>query len=239
MKNPGQEMSFTTEEYLDLSHVPFPELFEGPGPVWRVLAEIQPFFGDKARSGILGRVDPRATIVGEVFIDEGTVIEANVLIRGPAYIGRDCEVRSGAYIRGNFIAGNGCIIGNSCEFKNTILFDEAAVPHFSYVGDSILGHKSHLGAGVTLSNVKLIAGNVEVHCDGKRIDSGLRKFGAIIGDHSEIGCNCVLNPGSVIGRRSVLYPNLSWRGVCPPDSVVKLKQEFSVTEIKRKSISHS
>jgi len=230
-------MKFAATELLELKHVPFPELFEGSQPVWTVLARIQPFFGAHARSEILGRVDPRATIIGEVFIGEGTVVEANSLIRGPAYIGKNCEVRSGAYIRGNFIAGNGCILGNSCEFKNSILFDEAAVPHFSYVGDSILGHKAHLGAGVTLSNVKLIPGNVEVHVDGESIDSGLRKFGAIIGDHAEVGCNCVLNPGSIIGRRSALYPNLSWRGVCPPDSVVKLKQEFLVTEIKRKSSS--
>lgn len=227
-------MKFAAADYLDLSYFPFPEIFEGKEPVWAVLSRIKAFFGNKPRSGIVGRIDPRATIIGEVFIDEGTVIEANTLIRGPAYIGKDCEVRSGAYIRGNFIAGNGCIIGNSCEFKNAILFDEAAVPHFSYVGDSVLGHKAHLGAGVTLSNMKVVSGNVEVSFDGERIDSGLRKFGAIIGDRAEIGCNCVLNPGSVIGRNSILYPNLSWRGVCPPDSVVKLKQEFSVTEIKRR-----
>jgi bifunctional UDP-N-acetylglucosamine pyrophosphorylase / glucosamine-1-phosphate N-acetyltransferase len=227
-------MNFSASELLDLKHVPFPELFEGKEPVWAVLSRIKAFFGNKARSGVEGRIDPRATILGEVFIDKGTVVEANALIRGPAYIGKDCEIRSGAYIRGNFIAGNGCVIGNSCEFKNAVLFDEATVPHFAYVGDSILGHKVHLGAGVTLSNVKLIPGNVEVNNEGERIDSGLRKFGAIIGDHAEIGCNCVLNPGSVIGRRSVLSPNLSWRGVCPADSVVKLKQEFTVTEIKLK-----
>lgn len=227
-------MKFSSSEYLDLTHVPYPELFEGDEPVWKVLARIGDFFNDKARSGVEGRIDPRATIIGEVFIDEGTVIEANTLIRGPAYIGKNCEVRSGAYVRGNVIVGNGVILGNSCEFKNAILFDGVQVPHFSYVGDSILGHKAHLGAGVTLSNVKLIPGNVEVDTGGERIDSGLRKFGAIIGDHAEIGCNCVLNPGSIIGRNSALYPNLSWRGVCPADSVVKLVQEHSIAQIKRR-----
>jgi len=225
-------MKFESKEYLDLAHVPYPELFEGSQPVWTVLSRIQAFFNDHARSGVAGRIDPRATIVGEVFIDEGTVVEANALIRGPAYIGKDCEVRSGAYIRGNVIVGNGCTLGNSCEFKNAVLFDEATVPHFAYVGDSVIGHKAHLGAGVTLSNVKLIPGNVEVVCEGERIDSGLKKFGAIIGDDCEIGCNCVLNPGSVIGRNSVIYPNVSWRGVCPPNSVVKLKQEHTITDIK-------
>ena len=227
-------MTFPAKEYLALDRCPFPELFAKDKPVWSALSKIKDTLARKLKCEVLGRIDPRATVVGEVFIDEGTVVEANTLIRGPAYIGRDCEVRSGAYIRGNFIAGNGCVIGNSCEFKNAILFDEATVPHFSYVGDSIIGHKAHLGAGVTLSNVKLIPGNIEVCLDGERIDSGLRKFGAIIGDHSEIGCNCVLNPGSVIGRHSVIYPNVSWRGVCPPNSVVKLKQEHSITEIKFK-----
>lgn len=232
-------MKFSATEYLDLAHVPYPELFEGDEPVWKVLGRITSFFESKARAESRGRIDPRATIIGEVFIGEGTIIEPNTLVRGPAYIGKNCEVRSGAYIRGNVIVGDGCILGNSCEFKNAVLFDGAQVPHFSYVGDSILGHKAHLGAGVTLSNVKLIPGNVEVDVNGDRIDSGLRKFGAIIGDHAEIGCNCVLNPGSIIGRNSALYPNLSWRGVCPANSVVKLMQEHSITEIKRKSISHS
>ena len=228
------KISFLPGELLDLDHVPFPEVFSGSKPAWSALSEIGPYFEKKARSGVLGRVDPRATIVGEVFIGEGTVVEANALIKGPAYIGKNCEIRSGAYLRGNVIAGDECVLGNSCEFKNCILFDGATVPHFSYVGDSILGFETHLGAGVTLSNVKLIEGNVEIDVDGERIDTGLRKFGAIIGDHVEVGCNCVLNPGSIIGRDSALYPNLSWRGICPPNSVVKLKQEFSVIEIKKR-----
>src|SRR5207249_1465157 len=140
-------------------------------------------------------------------LGKGTVIEEGATIKGPAIIGRDCEIRANAYIRGNVIVGDGCVLGNASEFKNCVLFDGCQVPHFSYVGDSILGHKAHLGAGVILSNVKSIKGNVTV--DGK--DTGLRKFGAVIGDGADIGFNCVLNPGSNIGRNSILYPNILWR----------------------------
>jgi bifunctional N-acetylglucosamine-1-phosphate-uridyltransferase/glucosamine-1-phosphate-acetyltransferase GlmU-like protein len=122
------------------------------------------------------------------------------------------------------IVSNNCVLGNACEFKNAMLFNGAQVPHFSYVGDSILGHKAHLGAGVILSNVKSAKSNVTVDSQ----DTGLRKFGAIIGDGADVGCNCVLNPGTLIGRNAVLYPNVMWRGVCPAGSIVKLRQEHIV-----------
>jgi bifunctional N-acetylglucosamine-1-phosphate-uridyltransferase/glucosamine-1-phosphate-acetyltransferase GlmU-like protein len=136
-------------------------------------------------------------------------------------------IRSGAYLREGVIAGDGVMFGNSCEFKNCLLFDHAEVPHFNYVGDSILGYKAHLGAGVILSNVRLDRDTVIVDVDGERISSELRKFGAIVGDYSEIGCNSVLSPGSLIGRNCVLYPGSHWRGNLPSGCVVKveLRQE--------------
>ncbi len=123
-----------------------------------------------------------------------------------------CEIRNGCYIRENVIIGNGVVAGNSCEFKNCLVFDEAQVPHYNYVGDSILGYKAHLGAGVILSNVKLDKREVSIiGPEGKPVSTGLRKFGAIVGDEAEVGCNSVLSPGSIIGRRSILYPGIQWR----------------------------
>ncbi len=197
---------FRPQDLLDLAQFQFPELFDGQEFAWDALKAIGNFVKD-------GKL-----------IGKGTVIEEGAVIKGPAIIGRDCEFRANAYIRGGVIVGDNCVLGNASEFKNCVLFNGCQVPHFSYVGDSILGYKAHLGAGVILSNVKSVPGNVTV--DGR--DTGLRKLGAIIGDHAEIGCNCVLNPGSIIGRHSILYPNVSWRGVCPPDSIVKLRQQHQV-----------
>ena len=133
-------------------------------------------------------------------------------------------MRSGCYIRENVIVGDGCVLGNSCEFKNCILFDGCEVPHFNYVGDAILGHKAHLGAGVILSNVRLDRGEVIVKHGAERIGTGLKKFSAIIGDHAEIGCNSVINPGSLIGRRCVVHPMANFSGVLPEDTIWKVRQ---------------
>jgi NDP-sugar pyrophosphorylase family protein len=219
---------FSAAELLDLAHTRFPELFDGAEHAWEPLRSLPGFVAERARAGQRGRLLGAPHISGEVEIGPGTLIEHGALIKGPAIIGADCEIRCGAYIRGSVIVGDGCVLGNGCEFKNCVLFDGAQVPHFSYVGDSILGHKSHLGAGVILSNVKSIQGPVSVRHGAEAIPSGLRKFGAVIGDGAEIGCNCVLAPGSVIGRRAILYPNLLWRGVCPADSIVKLSQQHQI-----------
>jgi NDP-sugar pyrophosphorylase family protein len=133
-------------------------------------------------------------------------------------------------VRENVVVGNGAVMGNSCEFKNCILFDDVQVPHFNYVGDSILGHHAHLGAGVILSNVKLDRGEIAVTASNGEIATGLTKFGAIIGDRTEIGCNAVINPGSILGRDCMIYPGVNFRGVLPEGSMVKLRQEIQVLE---------
>jgi NDP-sugar pyrophosphorylase family protein len=161
------------------------------------------------------------------------VVEDGVMIKGPAWIGRNCEIRHGAYLRENVLIGDGCVVGNSSELKNALLFNGAQVPHFNYVGDSVLGHKAHLGAGVKISNLKLTPGNVVLIHDGQPIDTGLRKFGALLGDFAEAGCNSVLNPGTILGRRSLVYPNVNWRGVLPADRVVKNRAELEITELRR------
>ena len=152
------------------------------------------------------------------------------MIKGPAWIGENCEIRNGCYIRENVILGDGVVAGNSCEFKNCLVFDKAQIPHFNYVGDSILGYEAHLGAGVILSNVRLDKGPVSIQTSEGPVSTGLRKFGAIIGDHAEIGCNSVINPGSLIGRNSVIYPGTQWRGNLAENSIAKTLQTQQVIQ---------
>lgn len=156
-----------------------------------------------------------------VWIAKSAKVFPSAYIAGPCIIGPDTEVRQCAFIRGNALVGAGCVVGNSCELKNVILFNKVQVPHFNYVGDSILGFKSHMGAGSITSNVKSDKRLVVVHNEGTEIETGLKKFGAMLGDNVEVGCNSVLNPGTVIGRESNVYPTSCVRGVIPPRSIHK------------------
>lgn len=212
---------FKPEDLFDLQQTDHASLFEGAAYAWDVLKQIKPYVEAHARPGSHARIEGQVFIGPNVFIGEGTVIEEGAMIKGPAIIGRNCQIRHNAYIREHVIIGDRCVVGNACEFKNALLFNGCQVPHFNYVGDSILGHKAHLGAGVVLSNFRSLPGNVKVAIDGQSIDTGLRKFGALIGDGADIGCNSVLNPGSVIGRGAVVYPAVNWRGVLPPNTVAK------------------
>ncbi|HON08673.1 MAG TPA: DapH/DapD/GlmU-related protein, partial [Verrucomicrobiota bacterium] len=199
---------------------------------WDVLKKIGEYIKSNVRSQLHNECDGVAYIGDKVFIGEGTVVEDGAMIKGPAIIGRNCQIRHNAYIRENVIVGDGCVIGNSCELKNALLFNKCEVPHFNYVGDSVLGFKAHLGAGVKISNVKLVKGNIILEIDGKKIDTGLRKFGALIGDNAQVGCNAVLNPGSIIGRNAVIYPCVNWRGILQENMVVKNR---AAIEISRRS----
>jgi len=212
---------FRPADLFDLSQTEHAVLFEGCQYAWEALSELPAYLMANLRPALRNHCDGVAFIGEQVFIGEGTVVEDGVMIKGPAIIGRNCQIRHNAYIRECVIVGDNCVIGNSCELKNSLLFNHANVPHFNYVGDSILGYEAHLGAGVKISNVKLVEGNILVEVEGKLLDTGLRKFGALLGDSAEIGCNAVLNPGSIIGRGSVIYPNTNWRGVLPPGSIVK------------------
>jgi len=221
---------FTVADLFDLSQTNHAALLEGDGPAWGALPRISDYLAVKLQPANHASVSPNAVIGKNVFLGEGTVVEPDVFIEGPAIIGVNSKIRHGAYIRPNVIIGDNCVIGNSCELKNVLLFNECQVPHFNYVGDSILGHHAHLGAGVVLSNFKSLPGNVTVQFDDEKIDTGLRKFGALIGDHAELGCNSVLNPGSIIGRRSVVYPNANWRGVLAADRIAKHRSEMEIVE---------
>lgn len=221
-------MMFAPNEFLDLDHTAHPKLFETQKYVWEALRQIASYLQFRLKPGVLGELVGKPFISNAVFVGKGSVIEQGAVLKGPAWIGENCHIRSGCYVRENVIVGDGVVMGNSCEFKNCILFDGVQVPHFNYVGDSILGHRAHLGAGVILSNVKLDHSEIHVNAADGDISTGLTKFGAIVGDRSEIGCNAVINPGSVLGRDCVIYPGANFRGVLPAASIVKVRQNIQV-----------
>ena len=148
---------------------------------------------------------------GDIFIGPGTVVEPGALIKGPTIIGGYCEIRQGAYLRGNCLVGDRCVVGHTTEMKHSVMLHGAKAGHFAYIGDSILGNRTNLGAGTKLANLKIVPTQVSVKIDEKVYDTGLRKFGAIIGDDTETGCNSVTNPGTLLGRRCLVYPGISVR----------------------------
>jgi NDP-sugar pyrophosphorylase family protein len=220
---------FTPPELFDLSQTEHASLFDDCQYSWEALKHLEPYLASKKFRSQKPQSFPGANIGEQVQIGEGTLIEPGATIKGPAIIGKNCRIRHNAFIREFVIIGNECVIGNSTEVKHSLLFNGVAAAHFNYVGDSILGFQSHLGAGVKISNLKVTAGNVFVIADRHRVDSGLRKFGALIGDHAEIGCNAVLNPGSVIGRGSLIYPLTNWRGTLPANAIAKNKAVVEVS----------
>jgi NDP-sugar pyrophosphorylase family protein len=221
---------FAPAQFFSLDHTAHPKLFENQQYVWDALKQIASYLQFRLKPAILGDLVGKPFISNHVFIGRGTIVEQGAVLKGPAWIGENCHIRSGCYVRENVIVGNRVMMGNSCEFKNSIIFDEAQVPHFNYVGDSIIGYKAHLGAGVILSNVKLDHGEISVAAPEGNIATGLTKFGAIIGDRTEIGCNAVINPGAVIGNDCIIYPGVNFRGVLPEHNIVKLRQGLQILE---------
>ena len=221
---------FAPSEFLNLDQTEHRTIFDNSVQVWDVLKQIGSYLQFRLKPAILARIMGRPFISEHVYIGTGTVIENGATIKGPAWIGNNCEIRSGCYIRENVIIGDDVVLGNSCEFKNSIVFNDAQVPHFSYVGDSVLGYRVHLGAGVILSNVRLDRREISVKEQANFIPTGLRKFGAIIGDRTEIGCNAVISPGSIIGRNSLIYPLTHFGGVLPENSILKMRQNVERTQ---------
>jgi NDP-sugar pyrophosphorylase family protein len=162
-----------------------------------------------------------------VHLEPGVILPHTATLIGPAWIGAGTEIRPGAYIRGRVITGAGCVLGNACEFKNCVLLDGVEIPHFSYVGDSVLGNRAHLGAGVVLSNLRLDRKEITVHAEGRGYATGLRKFGAILGDAAEVGCNAVLNPGTLLGRRALVMPTVAFSGYLPANTVARVRASVS------------
>ncbi len=206
----------------DLRETIAADLFAGVVYPWDVLPGIRDFI---LRLGKTLSEDIYERIGEDVWIARDAKVYASAFIGGPAIIGRGAEVRHGAFIRGSAIVGEGAVVGNSTELKNVVLFNQVQVPHYNYVGDSILGYRAHMGAGSITSNVKSDKMPVKVSIDGARIATGLQKFGAMIGDNVEVGCNAVLNPGTVIGRGSTVYPLSMVRGYVPERSIYKRQGE--------------
>jgi NDP-sugar pyrophosphorylase family protein len=215
---------FAPADYLDFKRTAHAALFDGVVQAWDVLPRLRHYFEEGFEPGNHGTMIGHPVIGERVYIGEGTVIEPGAYIKGPAWIGPNCSIRHGAYIRENVIVGAGSVIGNSSELKNSLLFNDCQIPHFNYVGDSVLGAKVHLAAGVIVSNLKLNGDIIMVRSGDQIVTTGLRKFGALIGDEAEVGCNAVLNPGSILGRRSLVYPGIAWRGVLPAQSIARTSE---------------
>ncbi|MBQ9280088.1 MAG: UDP-N-acetylglucosamine pyrophosphorylase [Clostridia bacterium] len=215
----------TIPELFDLDKTIAKELFVDKTYPWEVLAHIKEYIM------ALGKrlpADKFEEVEENVWIAKSAVVFESAYIAGPCIIDEGAEIRHSAFIRGSAIIGKNCVVGNSTELKNAILFDNVQVPHFNYVGDSILGFKSHMGAGAVTSNVKSDKTLVTVKdmTSHEKIETGLKKFGAMLGDHVEVGCNSVLCPGSVIGRNTNIYPTSMVRGVIAANSIYKNKTEI-------------
>lgn len=228
--------------FFDLSDPDVAAFFEGCDVVWQALREIGRHVArlTNGQQTVLGTVMNGATLGDKpIYIGEGAIIEPGAYIAGPAYIAPGATVRHGAYVRENVALLAGSTLGHASEAKNALLLPGAAAPHFAYVGDSILGHRVNLGAGTKLSNLGVLSEKdkhtgrrptIKITLDGNEYDTELTKFGAILGDDAQTGCNSVLNPGCVIGPRTLVYANLSLRkGYYPADSIIKLRQTIEVT----------
>ncbi len=214
--------ALTVQELYTLEETIAATLFDGVTYPWEVLPRISAFILE------LGETLPAEEYdkIGEdVWIAKSAKVFESAYIHGPAIIGKDAEVRQCAFIRGNAIVGEGAVVGNSTELKNVILFNKVQVPHYNYVGDSILGYKAHMGAGSITSNVKSDKKLVVVKTSEGNIETGIKKFGAMLGDEVEVGCGTVLNPGSVVGSHTNIYPLSSVRGFVPAGSIYKKQGE--------------
>ena len=207
----------------DLSQTIAADIFEGKTYPWEVLGEIKTFILELGASLPKDIYEEREE---HVWIAKSAKVYPTATILAPCIIGEETEVRPGAFIRGNAIVGNKCVVGNSTELKNVILFNNVQVPHYNYVGDSVLGYKSHMGAGAVTSNVKSDKTLVVVKNKDEHIETGLKKFAAIVGDNVEVGCQSVLNPGTVIGRGCRVYPLSRVRGVIPEKHIFKDKDDI-------------
>ena len=211
-------------ELFDLSHSMAGEFLAGFTWPWEALPHIK-----EEILRLIGTLpkDEYREAAPQVWVHNTVTIAPTASLAGPAIIGANTEIRPGAFIRGSALVGADCVVGNSVELKNVIIFDHVQVPHYNYVGDSILGYGAHMGAGAVTSNIKSDRTNVVVRDGQERYETGLRKMGAMLGDHVEVGCNSVLNPGTVIGPESRVYPLSSVRGYIPPKHIYKNNGEIA------------
>ena len=212
---------------------PFKDYFSLNDAPWEWLTKINDSLADFSFEDTSIDVPSNLSIKGKVFIHPTVKLPPYGSIEGPCYIGKNTELRPGIYIRGNVIVGENCVLGNSCEFKNTLILDNAQIPHFTYVGDSIIGNKAHLGAGVICSNLRLDQKDIKIFdLEKKSHDTKMRKLGAIVGDGVEVGCNAVLNPGSLLLAGSMVYPNTTFSGTLNSGEIAHNEQKMKVTRFK-------
>lgn len=225
--------NLSPEYFFDLSQFAHASLFKGCNYVWEALSLIKNYL----QKIPLGKIEvdvPHGTYLANpelISIGKGTVLEPGVYIKGPCLIGENCQVRHGAYIRGDFIAGNGCVIGHDTEVKNVVMLDKAQAAHFAYLGDTILGNRVNLGAGTKCANLKLDHKNIIIRFGEQSIETGLKKFGAIIGDDCQIGCNSVTNPGTLLGRQVFCYPCINVGGFVASKQLVHPAHKVIITPI--------
>jgi NDP-sugar pyrophosphorylase family protein len=206
--------------------------FDSAAP-WELLGEpLRRVLDSQPSAALEISVQPDAHLIGDrIVIGKGTRILPGAVVEGPIYIGQDVVIRPGAYLRGGNWIGDGCVVGASTEIKHAILFPGAKAPHLSYVGDSILGADVNLGAGTILSNFRHDGAEISIPTGDARLATGRRKLGAILGDGVRTGCNCVLHPGAIVGRGTLIYPGVQLRsGVFPADSIIKLRQDLAIVE---------
>ena len=212
-----------TMNLLDTQHTIASDIFEGKKYAFEVLPEISDFIKKLSKTINREKFDDLGS---GVFVAKSAKVADSVHIAGPCIIDEEAEIRHCAFIRGNAFVGKGAVVGNSTELKNVILFDKVQVPHYNYVGDSILGYKSHMGAGAITSNVKSDKTNVSITLDTQKYNTNLKKFGAILGDCGEVGCGTVLNPGTVVGKNTNIYPLSMVRGYVAPNSIYKSRDDI-------------
>ena len=209
---------YTVNELYDLQHTLAADYLSAFRYPWEALKGIKEQI---AQLGETLNKDDFLEVSPQVWVHKTAKVAPTAYLGSPCIIGAGTEVRHCAFIRGSALVGENCVVGNSVELKNVILFDHVQVPHYNYVGDSILGYRAHMGAGSITSNIKADRKNIVIHCGGENLETGLRKIGAMLGDWADIGCNSVLNPGTVIGRNSSVYPTSCVRGVVPANSIYK------------------
>ncbi len=214
----------TISELYDLKETIAADLFRDAVYPWEVLPKIHDFIIELGKRLPGELYEERGENIG---VAKSASVAPTACLNGPLIVDEGAEIRHCAYIRGNAIVGKGAVVGNSTELKNVVLFNKVQVPHYNYVGDSILGFRAHMGAGSITSNVKSDKSLVTVKGEGICLETGLKKMGAMLGDHVEVGCNSVLNPGTVVGRNSNIYPTSMVRGVVPADSIYKKKTEIA------------
>lgn len=230
-------MLLNASQFFELDQYEHKALFEGSLFVWEALAKLDAYFTEFSFSS-KAQEYPGVTFVNPecIHIGLGTLIEPGAYIEGPCIIGEKCSIRHCAYIRKNVIAGNGCVIGHCTELKNVILLNHAHIAHLSYAGDSIFGNHCNLGAGVKCANLKLDESPIVIHHEGKHYATNRRKLGAIIGDGTQLGCNSVTNPGTLIGKRTHMYPCTNFGGIAPEDALIR--SESRAVIIQKTSKKH-